>query len=73
MYFIIKNSITYNEIKKQVLCLKDKYNIKIFDYREDLAMTFLCSVLYLINTTNLTILEIYTYLVDVLNYDTIDP
>lgn len=73
MYFIIKNSITYNEIKKQVLCLKDKYNIKIFNYREDLAMSFLCFVLYLIKTTNLTILEIHTYLVDVLNYDIIDP
>ena len=72
MYFIIKNSITYNEIKKQVLCLKDKYNIKIFNYREDLAMTFLCFVLYLIKTTNLSILEIHTYLVDVLNYDIID-
>lgn len=73
MYFIIKNSITYNEIKKQVLCLKYKYNIKIFNYREDLGMSFLCFVLYLIKTTNLTILEIYTYLVDVLNYDTIHP
>ncbi len=73
MYFIIKNSIMYNKIKKQVLCLKDKYNIKIFNYREDLAMTFLCDVLYLIKTTNLSILEIHTYLVDVLNYDTIDP
>jgi hypothetical protein len=73
MYFIIKNSITYNEIKKQVLCLKDKYNIKIFNYREDVAITFLCFVLYLIKTTNLSILEIHTYLVDVLNYDTIDP
>ena len=73
MYFIIKNSITYNEIKEQVLCLKDKYNIKIFNYREDLAMTFLCFVLYLIKTTNLSILEIHTYLVDVLNYDIIDP
>ena len=73
MYFIIKNSITYNKIKKQVLCLKDKYNIKIFNYREDLAMTFLCFVLYLIKTTNLSILEIHTYLVDVLNYDIIDP
>ena len=73
MYFIIKNSITYNEIKKQVLCLKDNYNIKIFNYREDLAMTFLCFVLYLIKTTNLSILEIHTYLTDVLNYDIIDP
>jgi hypothetical protein len=73
MYLIIKNSITYNEIKKQVLCLKDKYNIKIFNYREYLAVTFLCFVLYLIKTTNLMILEIHTYLVDVLNYDIIDP
>ena len=73
MYFIIKNSITYNEIKKQVLCLKDKYNIKIFNYREDLAITFLCFVLYLIKTTNLTILEIHAYLTDILNYDIIYP
>ena len=73
MYFIIKNSITYNEIKEQVFLLKDKYNIKIFNYREELAMTFLCFVLYLIKTTSLSILEIHTYLVDVLNYDIIDP
>jgi hypothetical protein len=73
MYFIIKNSIIYNKIKKKVLCLKDKYNIKIFNYREDLAMTFLCDVLYLIKTTNLSILEIHTYLTSVLNYDIIDP
>jgi hypothetical protein len=73
MYFIIKNSITYNKIKEQVFLLKDKYNIKIFNYREDLAITFLCFVLYLIKTTNLTILEIHAYLTDILNYDIIYP
>jgi len=66
MYFIIKNSPLYNNIRKKVLSLYDKYKFSL--YRKDIWISKICDTLYLIYTTNDSIIDIENYLIETLCY-----
>jgi len=66
MYFIIKNSPLYNDIKKNILRLYEPYKFSL--YRKDIWISKMCDILYVLYTTNASYIDIEKYLIETLGY-----
>ena len=72
MYFIIKNSPLYKDIKKKFMHIYDKYNFVPFNNRKDNCISRWCDLIYLLYTTNLPYLDIEKYLIETLGYSVVN-